>query len=308
MKLIRELQHQQVITKGCVASIGNFDGLHLGHQKLLDQLTQKAQQLGLPCTLISFEPLPAEFFMATPPSRIYPLRDKVRLLKQLGVDHYLCLRFNEKLANMTAEDFIQRILFDQLNVRYLVVGDDFRFGKQRKGDFKLLQSMGKKVGMEVHDTPTCHALGQRISSSRIRNHLAKGEIDQSIALLGLPYQLSGRVKQGEKRGRTIGFPTLNLSLPAAIAPARGVYAVKVQGLDQVVYQGVANLGTRPTVSGSEVRLETHVFDYHGDAYTQHVTIQLDTFIRAEQRFPSFDVLKQHIINDVETAKAYYEQI
>ena len=189
MKLIRGVacQSKQSLNEfanGCVASIGNFDGLHLGHQKLLAHLKKKSNELNLPSTIISFEPLPAEFFMPSPPTRIYPLRDKVRLLSQLGVDYYVNLHFNQQLANRDAKDFVQQFLLDQLKVRYLVVGDDFRFGKQRKGDFKLLQSMGATAGMIVCDTATCHHKDERISSTRIRQYLATGNIEASNELLG----------------------------------------------------------------------------------------------------------------------------
>ncbi|HIO93494.1 MAG TPA: bifunctional riboflavin kinase/FAD synthetase [Leucothrix mucor] len=305
MKLTRGLKHQHTISDGCVASIGNFDGLHLGHQKLLAHLAEKSQQLNLASTIISFEPLPAEFFMPEPPTRIYPLRDKIRLMSQLGVDHYLCLRFNKELSSMAPEDFVQQVLLDRLNVKYLVVGDDFRFGKQRTGDFKLLQTMGADAGMEVQNTPTCEYKNERISSTRIREQLSSGDVEASTQLLGHAYQLSGRVRHGEKRGRTIGFPTLNLRLPDFIAPARGVYAVRIQGLSEKTYTGVANLGARPTVGGKEVRLETHVFDYEGDAYGKHVCIQLDKFLRPEQRFDNFGALKAQILQDAEVARQYY---
>ena len=305
MKLTRGLKHQHTISDGCVASIGNFDGLHLGHQKLLSHLDEKSKQLNLPSTIISFEPLPAEFFMPTPPTRIYPLRDKIRLLNQFNVDHYLCLRFNKVFSNMSPRDFVQHVLFDRLNVKYLVVGDDFCFGKQRAGDFKLLEKMGAEVGMEVQNTPTCEIDSERVSSTRIREKLSLGDIKGSEKLLGKPYQLSGRVRHGDKRGRTIGFPTLKLRLPDFIAPAKGVYAVRIQGLSGETFNGVANIGTRPTVAGKEVRLETHVFDYDDNAYGKHVCIQLDKFLRPEQRFDSFDDLKNQILKDAEIARQYY---
>ena len=305
MILTRGLNHPSINHQGCVASIGNFDGLHLGHQKLLSHLHDKSQALNLPNTIISFEPLPAEFFMPTPPTRIYPLRDKIRRLDELGVDQYLCLRFNKELANMAPEDFVQKILLDQLNVKYLVVGDDFRFGKQRAGDFQLLKTMGKDAGMEVSDTPTCEHEHIRVSSTRIREHLATGDLETSALLLGKPYQLSGRVRHGDKRGRTIGFPTLNLRLPDYIAPARGVYAVRIKGLGDKIYTGVANLGTRPTVSGKEVRLEAHVFDYNENAYGKHICLQLDKFLRPEKRFDSFEELKSQIAKDAEVAREYF---
>ena len=311
MKLIRgRINHAHYANEfagGCVASIGNFDGLHLGHQKLLTHLAEKSNELNLPSTLISFEPLPAEFFMPTPPTRIYPLRDKIRLLNQLGVNYYMNLRFNQALATMAAEDFVQQFLLDELNVRYLVVGDDFRFGKQRKGDFQLLQSMGESAGMQVSDMPTCHYKDERISSTLIRQHLAAGDIDASNKRLGEPYQLSGRVRHGQKRGRTIGYPTLNLLLPDNIAPLHGVYAVQVQGLAKVPITGVASLGTNPTVAGSEVRLETYLFDYNDNAYGQHICVQLDKFLRPEEKFDSFELMKQQIDRDAEIASTYYSR-
>ena len=309
MKLIRGLlnhaQHSEQFSRGCVASIGNFDGLHLGHQRLLSHLAEKSNALNLPSSIISFEPLPAEFFMPSPPTRIYPLRDKVRLLKQLRVDYYMNLRFNKALANMSAEDFVQQFLLEQLKVRYLVVGDDFRFGKQRRGDFQLLKSMGATAGMQVCDTPTCHYKDKRISSTLIRQYLARGELTSSQKLLGNPYQLSGRVRHGNKRGRTIGFPTLNLLMPDNIAPARGVYAVQVKGLGDHTLTGVASLGNNPTVGGNEVRLETYVFDYNENAYGQYVCIQLDKFLRAEEKFDSVAIMKQQIDKDAAIARQFY---
>lgn len=308
MKLIRGLlaSGSNEFNNGCVASIGNFDGLHLGHQKLLSHLAKKASELKLPSTIISFEPLPAEFFTPSPPTRIYPLRDKVRLLNEFGVDYYINLNFNKQLANMEAEDFVQQFLLDRLNVRYLVVGDDFCFGKQRKGNFQLLQSMGSKAGMIVCDTATCHDNDERISSTRIREYLATGDIEASNKLLGKPYQLSGRVRHGNKRGRTIGFPTLNLRMPDSIAPIHGVYAVQIHGLADKPLTGVASLGKNPTVAGKEVRLETYIFDYDDNAYGKYVCIQLDKFLRPEECFESFDALKEQIDEDADRARDYYK--
>lgn len=309
MQLIRGLRnhdkHTNEFSKGCVASIGNFDGLHLGHQRLLHHLAEKSIELNLPSTIISFEPLPAEFFMPSPPTRIYPLRDKIRLLNQLGVDYYMNLRFNKALANMSAEYFVQQFLLEQLKVRYLVVGDDFRFGKQRKGDFQLLHSMGATAGMQVCDTPTCHYNDKRISSTLIRQHLARGELSASQKLLGNPYQLSGRVRHGNKRGRTIGYPTLNLLMPDNIAVAKGVYAVQIKGLGDEILTGVASLGKNPTVAGHEMRLETYVFDYKKDTYGQYICVQLDKFLRGEEKFDSVEIMKQQIDKDATIARQFY---
>ena len=303
MKLIRSIQSIKPNAKGTVATIGNFDGVHLGHQKIIQRLKEKAKSLDLPLTVVSFEPLPAEFFMPKPPARIYPLRDKVRLLLQMGVDNFLCLKFDKAFSEQSPAAFIQDILLDKLQVKYLATGDDFRFGHKREGDFSLLKQMGEKAEMEVVDTETCILDGERISSTRIRKHLEAGEITPANKLLGYNYQLSGRIRHGDKRGRTIGFPTLNMKIPNHIAPSRGVYAVTVRGLSKKPLNGVANLGIRPTVNGTENRLETHLFDFDGDVYGKYICVELIKFIRSEQRFDSFDDLKAQIQKDATLARA-----
>lgn len=302
MKIVRQLNSLKPDDIGCVASIGNFDGLHLGHRKIIKQLKEKASALNLPLTIISFEPLPSEYFMPEPPARIYPLRDKVRLLESLGVDNFLCLKFNASFSQQSPEDFVSEVLINKLGVKYFVVGDDFRFGHQRKGDFQLLKKIGDEKGMHVVDTPTCDDDNKRISSTRIRTLLEAGNIKSANALLGTRYQLSGRVRHGDKRGRTIGFPTLNMNVLEHLAPARGVYAVKVNGLSDKPLNGVANLGTRPTVNGTENRLETHLFDFEGDVYGKYICVELVAFLRAEQKFDDFDALKLQILNDAEHAQ------
>lgn len=302
MRYIRGLQSLKQSDKGCVASIGNFDGLHLGHRKIISNLKKQSEALNLSLTIISFEPLPSEFFMPSPPARIYPQRDKVRLLKSLGVDNYLCLKFDAALANQSPEDFVNHILLENLDVKYFAVGDDFKFGHQRKGDFQLLKSMGDVSGMQVVDTSTCDFNGERISSTRIRKCLEVGDIRGANELLGTSYQLSGRVRHGDKRGRTIGFPTLNMKVLDHIAPVRGVYAVRVRGLSSEPLNGVANLGTRPTVDGTENRLETHLFDFEGDVYGKYICVELVEFLRAEKKFDNFGELKSQILKDGEQAR------
>lgn len=302
MKYIRGLQSLTKDDKGCVASIGNFDGLHLGHRKIISKLKQKSEELNLPLMIISFEPLPSEFFMPNPPARVYPQRDKIRLLEGLGVDTYLCLRFDATFANQSPEDFVNNILLESLDVKYFAVGDDFKFGYQRKGDFQLLKTMGGASGMQVVDTPTCDHNEERISSTRIRKRLEAGDIQGANELLGASYQLSGRVRHGDKRGRTIGFPTLNMKVLDHIAPARGVYAVRVSGLSGESVNGVANLGARPTVNGTENRLETHLFDFAGDVYGKYICVELVEFIRVEKKFDDFGELKAQILKDAEQAR------
>jgi len=302
MKIIRGLNSIKLGNIGCVASIGNFDGLHLGHRKIINQLKEKSTALNLPLTIISFEPLPSEYFMPEPPARIYPQRDKVRLLQSLGVDNFLCLKFDAAFAQQSPEDFVNKILIEKLGVKYFVVGDDFRFGHQRKGDFQLLKKIGDEKGMQVVDTPTCDHDNKRISSTRIRTLLEAGNIQSANELLGTRYQLSGRVRHGDKRGRTIGFPTLNMKVLDHLAPARGVYAVRVSGLTDKPLNGVANLGARPTVNGTENRLETHLFDFEGDVYGKYICVELVEFLRAEQKFDDFGALKLQILNDAEHAQ------
>jgi len=302
MKIIRGLHSVSNNSPACVATIGNFDGLHLGHQKIITKLKTKAQELNLPLTIISFEPLPTEYFMQEPPTRIYPMRDKVRLLHKMGVDNFLCLKFDNALANMSPHDFVQNILLDALNVKYLTIGDDFRFGHKRAGNFDLLKKMGSEAEMDVVDTATYEQNGQRISSTLIRTSLSNGDISAANKLLGYKYQLSGRVRQGEKRGRTIGFPTINMKVLDHIAAKHGVYAVLVHGLSDTAVKGVANLGNRPTVEGAENRLETHLFDFNADVYSKYVCVELVKFIRPEKRFESFDSLRSQILIDAKEAK------
>lgn len=304
MKLIRRITPATITDPGCVATIGNFDGLHRGHQAVLQHVATQAQTLGLPATAISFEPLPIEFFRNPPPPRIYALRDKLRLLQAMDIDRFVCLRFNHALATMEAEDFVQTILLDGLKVRYLVVGDDFRFGNGRRGDYHLLQRMGAKQGMQVVDTPTLLHDNERISSTRIRLALSTAELGQATQLLGKPYRISGRVRHGDKRGRSIGFPTLNMRVPQHIALRKGVYAVNVYGLGEKPLHGVANLGARPTVHGVENRLETHLFDFNQTVYGKHVCVEPLVFLRDEKKFASFEELKMQIAQDAIQARAW----
>lgn len=300
MKLLRSWTTP---SQACIATIGNFDGLHLGHQSVIRQVQDKARHLGLASTVISFEPLPAEYLRQPPPSRILPLRDKLIYLKSLGLDQLACLSFNQALAEMEPETFIQDILLEGLKVQALVVGDDFRFGRKRRGDYQLLQSMGAQQGMEVVQTSTLLHNHERVSSTWVRQALARADLATVKTLLGRPYALSGRVRHGNKLGRTIGFPTLNLRIPENIALCKGVYVVQAYRADEMRIKGIANLGSRPTVNGLESRLEVHLFDFAEQIYGQYWTIEPTAFIRAEQRFDSFELLKQQIKLDVEQARS-----
>ncbi|MFZ1388965.1 MAG: bifunctional riboflavin kinase/FAD synthetase [Thiolinea sp.] len=300
MKLLRTWNNQTIPS---IATIGNFDGLHLGHQAVIQKVQDKAASLGFASTVISFEPLPAEYLRKPPPTRILPLRDKLIYLQALQVKQFACLSFNQALAEMEPEEFIQTILLDGLQVRALVVGDDFRFGRKRRGDYQMLQDLGATQGMEVLQASTLLHASERVSSTWVREALAKADLSTVKTLLGRPYTLSGRIRHGDKRGRTIGFPTLNLRIPENIALRKGVYAVHAARNDQFLVKGIANLGSRPTVNGLETRLEVHLFDFTEQVYQQHWTIEPVAFIRDEQRFESFDLLKQQIKLDVEQARS-----
>ena len=307
MKLIRDIKEIAALKTGCVATIGNFDGLHLGHQHILQQLDEQAQLFKLPKVVISFEPLPTEFFSNHKSQRVYPFRDKCRYLESLGVDYFLCLRFNQTLADMPAQDFVEKILLQAANVRSLVVGDDFCFGKNRQGNFELLQHLGKLHDMQVSKSITLEDKDSRVSSTRIRQYLRTGDTAAASALLGRQYSLSGRVRHGAKLGRTIGFPTLNLRIQDNIATVSGVYTVKVRRLSSNILFGVANLGNRPTVDGLETRLEVHVFDFDESVYGRHIEVELIDFLRPEQKFENFGALKEQISKDAIQARQLFNK-
>ena len=306
MQLIRGLHNLTPSHTGCAATIGNFDGVHLGHQAVLGQLAERAAELGVPTTVILFEPQPQEFFMPSEaPPRLTRLREKLVALRRFSVDRVLCLRFDARLAALSADEFVQRILVDGLGVRYLVVGDDFRFGKGRTGDFGFLQRRGEQDGFQVAHMHSFMLDGERVSSTRIRAALRAGRLEQAEQMLGRGYRMLGRVAHGDKRGRTIGFPTANLFLHRHNTPVQGVFAVEMYGLDNEPVYGVANVGTRPTVDGTRSLLEVHLFDFSGDIYGRQVAVEFVHRIRAEKRFASFDELKQQIERDVQTARTCF---
>jgi riboflavin kinase / FMN adenylyltransferase len=306
MELIRGAHNLRPRHRGTVATIGNFDGLHLGHQAVLGQLAEKGAELGLPTTAISFEPLPREYFLGDKaPPRLQRFRDKLLAMRRFSVDRLLCLRFDRRLAEQEATAFVEDLLVGRLGVRYLVVGDDFRFGRGRVGDFHLLAGMGEQLGFQVAHMHSFQVDGQRVSSTRIREALAAGDMDGAQRLLGRPYRLSGRVAHGDRRGRQIGFPTANLKLGPRPLAVRGVYAVEVFGLDGDPAHGVANVGKRPTVDGTQNRLEVHLFDYDGDLYGRHLHVDLLARIRDERRFESLDALKAQIAQDAEQARHHF---
>ncbi|EEP89904.1 FMN adenylyltransferase [Yersinia kristensenii ATCC 33638] len=287
-------------------TIGNFDGVHRGHQALLEQLKREGQRLGLPVMVMIFEPQPLELFAADKaPARLTRLRDKARYLAEAGVDYLLCVKFDPRFAAITAQAFVAKLLVEKLGVKFLTVGDDFRFGAERQGDFQLLQQAGAEFGFDVISTDSFCDGGLRISSTAIRQALHDDDLVLAETLLGHPYSISGRVVHGDELGRTIGFPTANLPLKRLVAPVKGVYAVDVYGLGPKPLPGVANIGTRPTVAGVRQQLEVHLLDITMDLYGRHIDVVLRAKLRNEQRFASLDALKQQIAHDVVTARTFF---
>jgi riboflavin kinase/FMN adenylyltransferase len=255
---------------------------------------------------VTFEPQPQEFFAAISPPRLTRFREKVQALRRYAVDRVLCLRFNTRFALQSPQNFIDKLLVEGLGVRYLVIGDDFRFGRDRAGDFALLKQAGEEHGFEVVNMHTFILDGERVSSTRIREALAAGDLNGAEKLLGRPYRMSGRVAHGDKLGRSIGFPTANIHLHRKATPVRGVFVVELYGVAGEPLAGVANVGTRPTAEGTRTLLEVHVFDFQGDLYGAHVHVDFLHKLRDERRFESFEALKAQIIRDVEQARAYFD--
>ncbi|QIK38436.1 bifunctional riboflavin kinase/FAD synthetase [Caldichromatium japonicum] len=305
MHLIRGLHNLRPEDRGCVATIGNFDGVHRGHRAVFQRLLAEGRAYGLPATVITFEPQPLEFFAPhAAPARLTRLREKLKALRACGIERVMVLEFGARLAAMEADTFVERLLIEGLGVRFLLVGDDFRFGRKRRGDVALLHAMGQTAGFAVASLPTIHDAGERISSTRIRELLARGDLAQARQLLGRPYSLEGRVIHGDKRGRALGFPTANIALHRRVSPVQGVFAVWVHGVGTRPWPGVANIGTRPTLSGSIARLEVHLFDLDRILYGRHLEVELALRLRDEQRFDSLETLKDQIRRDVQTARAF----
>ncbi|MCE0758769.1 bifunctional riboflavin kinase/FAD synthetase [Marinobacter sp. G11] len=312
MRLIRGLtnlkrlsgQAGSPLAGGCVATIGNFDGVHLGHKTIIDQVKQKASQLGVPAVVMIFEPQPREFFEgAEAPPRLMPFRQKFEALLAEGVDVVLCIRFDETFRSYSGMGFIEDVLISGLGVRHLVVGDDFRFGCDRAGDFKLLESVGQERGFTVENTRTVTVDGERVSSTRVRNALNVNGLEEAERLLGHPYRIHGRIVYGRQLGRQLNAPTANILLNQMPA-LRGVYVVRARLETGEWCDGVANIGLRPTVDGKRPSLEVHLFDFAGTLYGQHLEVVFRHGLRDEVKFDSVDELRQQIARDFDNARAW----
>lgn len=292
-------------------TIGNFDGLHLGHKAMLARLQDVARVRGLPTCVLSFEPHPREFF--TPdqaPARLSSLREKAECLRRLGIDRLHLFRFDRAFSALTAEAFIERALDQTLQARYVLVGDDFRYGAKRVGDIALLEKMGATLGFDAECLPTVEMAGERSSSTAVRNALATGNLDHAARLLGRPYSISGRVVHGDKLGRDIGFPTANIQLKHNRPPLMGIFAVHVAGLNGKPLPGVASLGKRPTVKNPDAApvLEVHLFDFDATIYGRRVRVDFLKKLRDEAKYPDLDSLVAQIHRDVADAKTYLATI
>jgi riboflavin kinase/FMN adenylyltransferase len=283
-------------------ALGNFDGIHLGHRQVIAPVL--SSNPATRATVVTFSPHPQEFFSGQPRSLLTPHAEKAAFLSAIGVDQLVLLPFNRELADLSPERFVDEILVGQLRARQVSVGQDFCFGHHRKGTALDLRAIAAAHGIEVEIVPLLTMQGRRISSSAIREALVQGDVHLANRMLGRSYRLVGEVVAGQQVGRTIGFPTANLQLPAyKLVPRQGVYGVRVSGGETSSVLGVMNIGTRPTVNGLGQTIEVHLLDWHGDLYGKTLTVELEEFIRPEQKFASLEDLKDQIRTDCDIARA-----
>lgn len=303
MQLIRGLHNLIDTLPGCVATIGNFDGLHLGHQYILDRVQAQASELQLPSVVITFEPQPLEFFKPDEaPPRLTSLREKGMLLERYGIDYLVCLHFNASLAKLSAREFVEQLLVGKLGLQALVIGDDFRFGQGRDGDRSTLEIYGQQYGFTVTALDAHQISAERVSSTRVREALAECDLATASRLLGRAYSNAGRVIHGDKRGRDLGVPTLNIDLKRLHAPLKGVFATRVHQLEDKPLPAISYIGTRPVFNGQRLLLESHIFDYDADCYGRLVEVEYVALIRGDQTFESADALVSQMQVDMEKAR------
>lgn len=308
MRLIRGIHNIRHEHGGCALTIGNFDGVHLGHQQVIQQLLEKARELHVESAVMVFEPQPMEFFAgAKAPARISSFRDKYRMFESLGVDKLIVVRFCQQFAALHADTFISQLLVQQLQIRHLVIGDDFRFGANRNGDFKLLMQAGAQFGFGVQNTQSFCLAEKRISSTLIRQALSESRFEDVRRWLGRPYRIQGHVTHGQKLGRQLGFPTANLHMPRGRSPMRGVFAVEVVSADgsAVHWPAVANVGYRPTANGHDLLLEVHVLDRKESLYGQRLVVEPRLKLRDEVKFDSLDALQTQVHADMQRARIWF---
>ena len=302
MRLIRGWTGLRGRAAGCAVTIGTYDGIHLGHQALLARARDRATRLGTAAVLLTFEPTPREYLApGDPPARLTSLRERWRILEPLGLDYLWLLRFGEALRNLCAEDFAQ-LLARELAPAVVVVGHDFRFARRGEATAPILVEAGRRLGFEVDVLPAITLDGERISSSGVRAALAGGDFERARRWLGRPWSMRGRVQAGQRLGAQLGFPTANVPLERRRAPVAGIFAVQVHGVAGAARAGVASLGTRPTIGGTEALLEAHVFDYDGDLYGREIEVEFVARLRDEERFATLDALTAQMHRDAADAR------
>ena len=304
MKIIRGIENLNNEFTQCVVTLGNFDGVHLGHQQLINHLIEQGKKLNLPTVVMLFEPQPLEFFSKqNAPARLTSFKEKVQLIEKLGIDYIIAVPFTQTFANMSANAFIQDWLINKLNAKYIVIGDDFRFGRDRKGDINLLQQYTQNNQFSVESMPTFVWNNLRISSTAVREALFNSDFELARCLLGRDCAIQGRVVHGNALARQLGFPTANIHLNRKKPALQGVYFVKVKNCcSNQYYHGIANIGIRPTIQGKKAILEVNLFDFSGDIYGQYLDVIFVCKLRDEKKFDSLADLKQQISQDVCTAK------
>ena len=303
MELVRGLANLRDVHHGSVVTIGNYDGVHLGHQHMLSTVTARARDLGLPATVVTFEPTPREYFEGdAAPARLMRLREKLEALPLYGVERVVVLRFDRHMQAMGADEFVERLLVCGLGARHVVVGHDFHYARRREGNIDTLRAAGARHGYAVEEVGRFLVDGERVSSSLVREALGRGDLARAGLLLGRAYRMAGRVRRGQQLGRRLGYPTANLALHRKVVPLWGVFAVRVSGAGLVDHPAVASLGTRPTIDGTEPLLEVHVFDHDGDLYGRYLDVDFVRRLRDERRFESLDALVEQMHRDAAEAR------
>jgi riboflavin kinase/FMN adenylyltransferase len=308
-KLIRSASHLTPQQQGGIVTIGNFDGVHLGHQALLNEVVSRARALGVPSTVMTFEPHPFEFFAKGEQTvaRLTRLREKFTALAATGIDNVLVMPFNHELADKPASEFVAEFLYQKLRPVHVLIGDDFHFGRKRQGDLSLLTELGKQYGFTASAMPTFEVDGERVSSTRVRKALREADHKLAKRLLGHPYTMQGRVRHGDQLGRQWGFPTANIFLHRTLSPVMGIYTVLVHGLADHPLPGAANLGVRPQVDGTRALLEVHLLDFNQQIYGRYVEVEFCEKLRDEERYPTIDLLKEQIARDVAQSRDYFKE-
>lgn len=293
----------RLVAHGSVVSIGSYDGLHLGHQKLLDHVLRKSKSLGVPSVVMSFEPTPKEFFAQDhPPARLMRFREKFAALAAFGIDVFYCPKFDDAMKSIAADTFIRQILMQAMNVRHLVIGDDFRFARDREGHLNTLQRAGQALDFTVEEMASVVSGEERVSSTAIREALWNGDMERAGRLLGRNYRMSGKVIEGQRLGRKLGFPTANVNLNRRQSAVMGIFAVRVTGPSWGPLDAVASVGTRPTFAGTKPLLEVHIFDFNEEIYSQYIDVEFVERLRSEEKFADVAALVEQMHRDAARAK------